>query len=529
MIYTAAEVAGLSLLCVLFLHYNGTDDIIHLIINSYSFKRRVLVESRFYLLCDHVALRGWNDLPCALYDSRARRVLIGNRAKTEAALACNGKTDFSNILLPDYFREYAEELVSRGLARPCREGEAFSTFQQFQKYPAPFLKNVHWEITGHCNFRCRHCYMSAPGNHLPHLSSASVFHIIDELASCGVFNVALTGGEPLVRSDFPQIVEALSEKGINIDHILSNGALIDEKLLDLLERCGQHPVLYLSYDGTDGWHDWMRGVSGAGDMAERAIKLWRSRGLEVWVHASVHKGNIGTIRDIVNHMAKLDVTKLRFAPVKNEGEWLLHSDGNELSYSAFFEAVLSYLPFYFEDGMPIHLILADIVELDPDAPDIYILSMLWDHMKSFDGMFLGCRSGMIEITCSGKVRLCGELGDDYLEMPPLACDDPDIRTASLSEILGGPVYRRTMALTCHSYLDKHSPCSSCERFSYCHGGCRGHALKEGSLFGRSSLNCQIFLEERWPERTFEVMSRIRPDMKPVPFPDFLKDEYNRKP
>jgi len=25
------------------------------------------------------------------------------------------------------------------------------------------------------------------------------------------------------------------------------------------------------------------------------------------------------------------------------------------------------------------------------------------------------------------------------------------------------------------------------------------------------------------------MSRIRPDMKPVPFPDFLKDEYNRKP
>ena len=96
------------------------------------------MESRFYLLCDHVALRGWNDLPCALYDSRARRVLIGNRAKTEAALACNGKTDFSNILLPDYFREYAEELVSRGLARPCREGEAFSTFQQFQKYPAPF-------------------------------------------------------------------------------------------------------------------------------------------------------------------------------------------------------------------------------------------------------------------------------------------------------------------------------------------------------------------------------------------------------
>ena len=90
------------------------------------------MESRFYLLCDHVALRGWNDLPCALYDSRARRVLIGNRAKTEAALACNGKTDFSNILLPDYFREYAEELVSRGLAVPVGKGRPSALFSSFR-------------------------------------------------------------------------------------------------------------------------------------------------------------------------------------------------------------------------------------------------------------------------------------------------------------------------------------------------------------------------------------------------------------
>ena len=340
--------------------------------------------------------------------------------------------------------------------------------------------------------------------------------------------MALTGGEPLVRSDFPQIVEVLSEKGINIDHILSNGALVNEKLLDLLERCGQHPVLYLSYDGTDGWHDWMRGVSGAREMAERAIKLWRSRGLEVWVHASLHKGNIGTIRDIVNHMGKLDVTKLRFAPVKNEGEWLLHSDGNELSYSAFLEAVLSYLPFYFEDAMPIHLIFPDIVELCPDTPEIYLLPMLRNPTNSLDSMLLRCRRGMIEINCSGKVCLCSALGEDFLEMPPLASDDPGVKTASLSEILGGPVYRRVMALTCRSYFEEHSPCSRCERFSYCYGGCRGMALKEGSLFGRSPLSCQMLIEEKWPERVFEVMSHIRPDMKPVPFPDFLKEEFNPK-
>ena len=34
--------------------------------------------------------------------------------------------------------------------------------QRYHAYPARYRRNVHWSITGTCNLRCRHCFMSAP-------------------------------------------------------------------------------------------------------------------------------------------------------------------------------------------------------------------------------------------------------------------------------------------------------------------------------------------------------------------------------
>ena len=88
--------------------------------------------------------------------------------------------------------------------------------------------------------------------------------IIEQMSDCGIMNVTLTGGEPLVRRDFWDIVDGLLKHGIGITQIYSNGKLANEKLLDGLIERGIQPEFNMSYDGDEGWHDWMRGIPDAG-------------------------------------------------------------------------------------------------------------------------------------------------------------------------------------------------------------------------------------------------------------------------
>ena len=50
-----------------------------------------------------------------------------------------------------------------------------------------------------------------------HPSTAQLLQIVDQLAECGVGYVSITGGEPLIREDFWQVVDALCERDIGPD------------------------------------------------------------------------------------------------------------------------------------------------------------------------------------------------------------------------------------------------------------------------------------------------------------------------
>ena len=65
--------------------------------------------------------------------------------------------------------------------------------------------------------------------------------LIDQMADCGVMQVELTGGEPLVRPDFLQLLDRMREHSIFVTQIYTNGALVDEAFLNELEK-RQHTV-----------------------------------------------------------------------------------------------------------------------------------------------------------------------------------------------------------------------------------------------------------------------------------------------
>jgi MoaA/NifB/PqqE/SkfB family radical SAM enzyme len=178
--------------------------------------------------------------------------------------ALDGRHDIDEDGLTDRQRRLLDHLVNIGIALPADGTQRLEPWQEYRSFPGIHKDNVQWSITGRCNYKCRHCFMSAPDYQGRDLSLGQCVRVLDQLAENGVYNVSVTGGEPLVSPHFYDILDEMRKRGLLLDTIYSNGELVDERLLDELERRDMHPGFHMSFDGL-GWHDWLRGVEGGGE------------------------------------------------------------------------------------------------------------------------------------------------------------------------------------------------------------------------------------------------------------------------
>src|SRR3954451_24516363 len=93
------------------------------------------------------------------------------------------------------------------------------------------IKERRGSVTERCNFRCQYCM---PAEGLPWLDRAEVltFEEIERLVrlfvGMGVTHLRLTGGEPLVRRDFPRLAAMLSGiDGLHEMSVTTNGFLLE--------------------------------------------------------------------------------------------------------------------------------------------------------------------------------------------------------------------------------------------------------------------------------------------------------------
>jgi cyclic pyranopterin phosphate synthase len=93
------------------------------------------------------------------------------------------------------------------------------------------IRSVRISVTDKCNFRCTYC-MPAEGlewlGRDEILTFEEIARLVRVLASLGVDEVRLTGGEPLIRRDLPVLVEMLAAiPGVRDLSLTTNGVLLD--------------------------------------------------------------------------------------------------------------------------------------------------------------------------------------------------------------------------------------------------------------------------------------------------------------
>lgn len=462
----------------------------------------------YYKLNNGLLLRGWKRAPYAVVDKNRHKTIFISAEEMKALQLCNGRIDLSLPLIPDSVRQMLPVLEKNQVITACEPGDSIAIEQEYYCYPARYIRSAHWSVTGRCNYRCKHCYMSAPDAKYGELSHEEAMSIIRQLIACGIQEISLTGGEPLLRKDFWELVDALTEGGIRITTIYSNGKLVTDKLLEELDKRGMHPCFNMSYDGVEGWHDWLRGVEGATRDVEAAFLRCKQKGFPTGAEMCLHHGNKHLLRQTINRLAELGCGSLKPIPISNVGAWKAGGYGESIGIDELYQTFLDYIPHYYEDGMPMAIQLGGFFMADPEDPDVYSIPMKKSCSNPLNALVCGHARNVMYISAEGRTLPCMALsGMDIQEKFPV------IGQVELAQCLTDSFYMNLLETKASEVISHNPECQTCEHAKYCLGGCRASALETTpeDLMGRDMCACELF-KGGWVEKIQALMASIGPKL-----------------
>ncbi len=181
-----------------------------------------------------------------------------------------------------------------------------------------------FELTARCNFNCAMCYVhltkAEQQRRGKELSAAQWLDIGRKAKEAGTVFLLLTGGEPTLRPDFPEIYRQLKKMGFMIS-INSNGYLLQDKILALL--CEEVPTrVNISLYGTSNdTYQRMCGVA-AYDRIVNNIQQLRKAGLNVKINLSLTPDNMDDMEAVYAQAQAMGVhtqaSPYMFPPIRRD-------------------------------------------------------------------------------------------------------------------------------------------------------------------------------------------------------------------
>lgn len=185
------------------------------------------------------------------------------------------------------------------------------------------ITSVIWNITNQCNLRCNHCYMAADGHQMPdELTDEETMNLVAEMKAAQVPVVFISGGEPMVRKNFWDIVEALHESGVR-PTISTNCTMVNDEVAARLAENGVRWVATSMY-GPEKFHDDLVGAEGTHAKVIEAVKTLRKHDVGVVLKTAINRDIWPHIYDTIQLAKDLDCGLLYICDLitagRSEGE-----------------------------------------------------------------------------------------------------------------------------------------------------------------------------------------------------------------
>jgi MoaA/NifB/PqqE/SkfB family radical SAM enzyme len=169
--------------------------------------------------------------------------------------------------------------------------------------------NAVLQLTQACSYDCEHCLFGAGRPLLGELTSVEVTALIDELAACGCYLLVLDGGEPLLRPDFPAIVEHATYRGLAV-RVATNGAGATQQIVDALARLQIQSFKLRLEAGTAEQLNAIRGHPGAFDETMEGVRRLKGLGVPIDLHCVLTRRNAGDMPALAELVANLQLSRL---------------------------------------------------------------------------------------------------------------------------------------------------------------------------------------------------------------------------
>lgn len=306
------------------------------------------------------------------------------------------------------------------------------------------------ELTYRCPLQCPYCSNPLELMKADQERDTSFWkELFKESAKLGVLQAHLSGGEPTLRKDLVEIVEAVHECGI-YSNLITAGVTLRDDVLEALKEVGLDHV-QLSLQGTTPDTTELVGhYKGAFEKKIATAKFVRKLGLPLTLNAPIHRYNIGELDAYFALALELDAERIEIANVQYSG-WALLNRNALMPKREDFEKQMNAVEKYRER-------LRGIINIDYVIPDYFA-----DYPKPCmggwardafvvipDGTVLPCHAARTIKTLSFE-----KFGDKTLE----------------------EIWQKSRAFNAFRGFDwMPEPCRSCVRRDIDFGGCRCQAL-----------------------------------------------------
>ncbi len=344
--------------------------------------------------------------------------------------------------------------------------------------------SVHLEVTHSCNNRCPHCYASTwlDSTRADH---GRILEIASRIAAADVFDVIITGGEPLmVGADLLGELMTLFRSNEIECSLNTNGRLLTPATCRILREQGLKSVLVSLHSWDDALHDEIVGARHAGKQTKAGIRNALEQGLRVFVNQVVDCRNIDTLVASGKELEKMGVHGVALTRALSP---------LDSTYVVKVVDAARFLDAYIECSKQLTVPVSSLLPI-PYCADPRVLGLPGNR---------ACSGGFSTavVSCDGEVRFCPH--------------DTHVWGNLLEEDLPA-IWRRIMEWRVSMMVPEE--CTTCVFLPDCGGGCRVASKLSGNDYAgkdpwarQAATNYRrtVVLEEFEPDAPHRLLKDVR--------------------